>query len=120
MKAEFNGYAGCHLLVIANEKNIPEAVGGILGLSSVAVVSPESISMISEAANSGKYVLVFQQPGLGRRHRAFLENLAAKKIIYLTPVQAISGAIERLLQERPPLRRLEDNTAVKEAISKII
>ena len=107
-------------MVIANEKNIPSAVGGILGLSSVAVVSPESISMISEAANSGKYVVVFQQPGLGRRHRLFLENLEAKKIIYLCAVDKLAGEITRLLREKPAVRKTEDNAAVRAAIGKLI
>jgi lauroyl/myristoyl acyltransferase/mitochondrial fission protein ELM1 len=120
LKQELGGDQRCGLMVIANEKNIPSAVGGILGLSSVAVVSPESISMISEAANSGKYVVVFQQPGLGRRHRLFLENLAAKKIIYLCAVDKLAGEITRLLREKPAVRKTEDNAAVRAAIGKLI
>ena len=36
-----------------------EAMGGIVGLSDILIVSGESISMISEAASSGKNTIVF-------------------------------------------------------------
>ena len=38
---------------------LPEAVGGILGLSDLVIVSGESISMVSEALSSGKRTIVF-------------------------------------------------------------
>ena len=79
IKEEFKDYPACKLLVIANEKNIPGVVGGILGLSQIIISSPESISMISEAINSKRYVLVFSSPGLSRRHQIFLEACAKNK-----------------------------------------
>lgn len=56
----------CKLLIIANENNIEGAVGGILGLSQVVIVSGESISMVSEATSSGKYVVVFKPESKSR------------------------------------------------------
>ena len=84
VKSELEGFDKCRLLVIANERNIPEAVGGILGVSDFIVVSGESVSMVSEAVSSGKYVLVFRPQAkglcLGNKHRLFLENLEKKAV----------------------------------------
>ncbi|TAM41814.1 hypothetical protein EPN54_01620, partial [bacterium] len=59
IKNELGGYGRCKLLVISNEHNNPDVVGAILGFSSIVISSPESISMVSEAASAGKYVMVF-------------------------------------------------------------
>jgi mitochondrial fission protein ELM1 len=119
VKKEFSDYPGCQLLIIANEKNIPSAVGGILGLSALVIVSPESISMVSEAASSGKYIVVFKSP-IGKRHAQFVSNLAAKKYIHFCEAKAMAGLLERFLQERPPITRLTDSSAVAQALERIL
>jgi KDO2-lipid IV(A) lauroyltransferase len=119
-KEELAGYPHCKLLVIANEKNIPQAVGGILGLSKVVVVSPESISMISEAASSNKRVLVFNLPGLSRKHGNFLARLSGKNYISLVKPQALAAALEKLWRENALAQALNDRLLVKEALEKII
>jgi uncharacterized protein len=55
LKKILNKQPRCKLLVIANENNPPDTLSGILALSDIVVVSCESISMISEAINSGKH-----------------------------------------------------------------
>ncbi|MDD4894008.1 MAG: ELM1/GtrOC1 family putative glycosyltransferase [Candidatus Omnitrophica bacterium] len=120
LKKEFIGYPRCGLLVIANEKNIPEAVGGILALSNIIIISPESISMISEAVNSGKYVFVFDAPGLSRKHRRFLEHFAGNKYIYLVKPDALADKIAEILLKRPEVHILRDNLLVTEAVKKIL
>lgn len=120
VKEEFKGYARCRLLVIANEKNIAQTVGGILGLSDIIICSAESISMISEAASSKKYVLVFKSEGLGKKHRRFLDNLAQNKCIYLVKADDLSKKIEIIWQERPAINSLSDNSLVREAIKKLL
>ncbi|MCX5712831.1 MAG: ELM1/GtrOC1 family putative glycosyltransferase, partial [Candidatus Omnitrophica bacterium] len=92
VKKEFSAYPRCKLLVIANEKNIPGTMEAILGSSDIAVVSAESISMVSEAASSGKYVIVFES-AVDAKHRRFLNNMGDKKYIYLIPAQAIGEKI---------------------------
>src|SRR3989338_6102807 len=69
LKRTFADKARCPLLVIANEFNPPDTVGGILALSDRVVVSGESMSMVSEAISSGKPVLVFM-PSDGEIGRA--------------------------------------------------
>ena len=120
LRSEFQNYPLCKLLIIANEDNIPEAVGGILGLSEMVVVSPESISMISEAVNSEKYVLVFDSHNLGRKHRGFLDNYAKNNYIYLVEAKELAGNIEDLLSARPAVHAPRDNLKVIEGLKKVL
>jgi mitochondrial fission protein ELM1 len=118
---EFKDYPRCKLLVIANEKNMPFAVGGILGLSHIVITSAESISMISEAVNSKKYVLVFNSvPDLGIKHKRFLYNFAKNKYIYLTESRNLSKTINDIWANKPQIRSLRDNFIVNEAIKRVL
>jgi len=119
IKQELKGYPDCKLLVIANERNVPEAVGGILALSRFVIVSPESISMISEAASSGKYIIVFKSY-VSNRHNRFLNNLAMKRYIYLCEPTEIYPLIEELSNEQPPVNILDDALKVKKGLIKVI
>ncbi|MBM3245285.1 MAG: hypothetical protein FJZ15_05795, partial [Candidatus Omnitrophica bacterium] len=83
IKKELKDCVHTGALIIASENNPSFAVGGILGLSSIIITSPESISMISEAVASGKYVIVFDSLRLDKKHRRFLDFFASKKYIYL-------------------------------------
>ncbi|MCX5710351.1 MAG: ELM1/GtrOC1 family putative glycosyltransferase, partial [Candidatus Omnitrophica bacterium] len=120
IKDEFKDYSACKLLVIANEKNIPEAVGGILGLSSLMIISPESISMVSEAASSGKHVLVFKEKGLSRKHARFLEYLAENKYIHLTNVCDLAAKIAQIHSAKLENKVLQDGLSVQKAMAQII
>jgi mitochondrial fission protein ELM1 len=120
VKNEFSDYARCKLLVIANQNNHPDAVGGILGLSKVIIVSPESISMISEAVCANKYVVVFKTGQLSFKHRHFLKNYQEKEYIYLEEVKDLASRIAHLLQDNPLLPACMDNLKVMEGLSKIL
>ena len=120
VKEELGNSPSCKLMVIANEKNFPEAVGGLLALCSVIVTSPESISMISEAVSSKKYVLVFRAEGLSPKHIAFLENSAKNKYIYLTEPDDLGKKIEDIWANKPEVYASKDNILVKEALTKIL
>jgi mitochondrial fission protein ELM1 len=120
LKAELANYPRCKLLVIANERNIPMAVGGILGLSEFAVVSPETISMISEAMNSKKYVLVFKAEGLKDKHKMFVKNCAGNNYVYLTERQDLDKRIEDIWLNKPKINPPSDNLLIKEAIGRIL
>lgn len=119
LKDEFRGYAYCKLLVIANENNLASAVGGILGLTQIVIVSSESISMISEAASSGRYVVVFNSQ-VSRRHRDFLDYLARNKYIYLADSSEIFSVIEKIKTEAPQINILSDRATVKEALAGLL
>jgi KDO2-lipid IV(A) lauroyltransferase len=120
VKKEFSHCPRCKLLVIANEDNPPGALGGILGLSSVVVSSPESISMISEAVASGKRVIVFDGEGLSVKHRRFLENFRDKGYIRLVNIEDLSRALEEVRQDKTEAVTLKDNSAVAEALERIL
>ncbi len=120
IKSELAGNPRCKLLIIANENNHPDAVGGILGLSSIIISSPESISMISEAAASGKYVIVFKSGGLSAKHKVFLKNYQDKGYIYLRDPLDLAGSIKEIWQDKPKVNLSEDNLKVTEALNKIL
>ena len=88
LHTKLGGCANLKLSIIANKNNVPEAMGGILGLSDVVVVSGDSISMISEAASSGKPVIVFLPQGKSKptgksdKHASFIRNLQAQGYIF--------------------------------------
>lgn len=119
LKKEFRGYAGLGLLVIANENNSPYTVGGILGLSKIVVVSPESISMVSEAASAGCYTIVFKS-GVDKRHRVFLNYLADKKYIHLAQANELSSLASEIAATHPAINRLEDRIAIRDALKGVI
>lgn len=120
LKDEFGNYPRCKLLVIANEKNIPYTIGGILGLASFVVVTAESISMVSEAASSGKYVVVIDACGIGRRHREFLVNLNKEGYIYLSKADNLGNIIEKIQREKPGIKTLNDKQAVAAKLAELL
>jgi KDO2-lipid IV(A) lauroyltransferase len=117
LKKELRDYPANRLLIIANENNPPHTIGGILALSKIVVVSPESISMISEAASSGKYIIVFKSH-IDKRHSLFLNYLADKKYIYLCEPNRIGAVIKKILEEKPEINVLKDNLRVSEALKR--
>jgi len=120
VKGEFLNEPKCKLLVIANERNLPFAVGGILGLCEIIIVSPDSISMVSEAATCGKYVIVFKQEGIPKRKRLFLENLERDSYIKTAKVEDISQKIREFLRDKPKMKRLDDYSKVLEVLRRIL
>jgi mitochondrial fission protein ELM1 len=120
IKEVFAGQPRCKLLVLANEKNYDFAVGGILDKSDIVVISPESISMISEAASSGKYVIVFDAPGISGKHLKLLSYFEAGGLIVRVAAKELSGAIRDICYNKPSHQRLDNTAAVKEGLSRIL
>lgn len=120
VKDEFNNYPACKILIIANENNIPWAIGGILGLSRLVVVSPESISMICEAVASERYVLVFNSAGIDDRHKRFLNYFLKNKYIILSEAEDIKKTIEDIWMNEPKINTLKDRLLIRKAIERLI
>jgi Kdo2-lipid IVA lauroyltransferase/acyltransferase len=120
VKSELAGNACVKLLIIANEKNFSSAVGGVLGLSRIVVVSSESISMISEAVSSLKHVVVFESQKLSGRHSMFLNNFSDKGYIHLVKPKDVKETVERLLSDPSVVKPLKDNEVVLESLRRII
>lgn len=124
VKAKFSTFPRCKLQIIANEKNIPEAVGGILALSKILIVSEDSISMISEAAASGNTVIVlrFKPPELkpADRHDRFLKELSDRKHIILANAAEISQRIDDVLKGKISTIPLNDRNVIIKAVKSVI
>ena len=120
IKEKLGDFPGLDLLVIANENNPSCAAGGIMGLSKVLILSPDSISMVSEAVDSKKKVFVFNVPGLNSKHLRFLNNLSMKKAVNLTDINDIDKRVSLALENNAPFYTLTDRLSVKERLSKIL
>lgn len=125
VKAKFGNNSRAKLLIIASERNPEWAVGGILGASSVVIVSGESASMLSEAASSGKHVIAFRpgrkpiRPG-NNKHEAFLRRLSLGGFIRLSEVSNLKDDIVGLAKSDEEPKRLNDNEKIYEAVKKIV
>jgi len=122
LKDELASFPRCKLLVIANENNIPEAVGGILGLSDIIVVSAESISMISEALASQKHVLAFRPSKKTKertRQEIFLEKLEQEGFIKVVQANRLVLEIENIYGQKP-VKKITDHDLISTALAKIL
>jgi len=120
VKAGLKDSLDLKLLIIANENNLPGAVGGILGLSSIVILSPESISMISEAVNSKRYVFVFNSTGLGAKHKRFLDYLAKNRYVYTSEISGLGKLIKEVWKNKPKIPELKDRRIVHEALMRVL
>jgi KDO2-lipid IV(A) lauroyltransferase len=97
VEKELSGFANCGLLVIANKNNPDEAMGGILGLSSIIVTSSDSISMVSEAVSTAKPVVVFEagrKSFSGRyKEKIIIDELSREGAIKLVKPSKLSDEI---------------------------
>ncbi len=123
LKRRLQNHPRCKLLVIANENNISEAVGGMLGLSKVAVVSGESISMVSEAISSGNKTVVFRlakkKESLTKHERA-LEKLERDGYITVVDPVDLPLALEKALSDTSPRKELKDKQKIFDAVRRLI
>ena len=85
VKDELAQYPLCKLLVIANESNADQVVYGMLALSEVALVTEDSISMISDAVRARKRVLVLRLGNgkLSRKHKHFQQTLTRRGLVHV-------------------------------------
>lgn len=123
LKDEAKASGKFKLLVVANEKNPPETVGGILSMSKILLVSAESISMVSEAVASGKPVIAFRlakkKVGITKHERA-LAALEAKGYITVCDVGDITSTLKRVWEGPQQSRRIDDNDRILKAVSRLI
>jgi len=116
----------CPLLILANQENVPEAVGGLLGLSDIVVTSGDSISMVSEAASSGKSTVVFHPETRAKvlkgvnKHKDFVEKLNEQGFVRSVDVKNVGQAIYDLVRNKAYTRSLDDNKIIFEAVKKVV
>lgn len=123
---ELKKHPRCPLLILANRNNVPEAVGGILGLSDVVLASGDSISMISEAASSGKQTIVFPASKRDKlstkayKHDRFIDQLNAQGHIVSVESKDIGQVIYDVIKGKIKTNKLDDNAAVLGAVRYLI
>ncbi len=126
LKSNFANDSNCTLLIIANEQNYPFVIGGILSLSKIVMVSSESISMVSEAASSGRHVLSFHLKkkktffNKETRHEKFIKDLVYRGIIQEVQPNTIREEISKLLESKQEPQRLDNFSLLQETLRKII
>lgn len=123
IKGRLKNNPRCKLLVIANENNIDGAVAGMLGLSTIAVVSGESVSMVSEAVSSGKRVAVFtldKKVTYKTKHETSLKIIEDAGYILTSAPDRLKEALNTLHGMNQPDRIMPDEAGILEAVRRLI
>jgi mitochondrial fission protein ELM1 len=99
-------------------------MGGILGLADLVLVSGESVSMVSEAASSGKRTIVFpvasSAAAKDKKYTQLCEALARQGHIIYTSVKGVAPAIDSAVRNKIVTKPLQDNAVILDAVRKII
>jgi len=123
---EFKKDPACPLLIQPNQQDVPEAVGGIMGLSDVIVASGDSISMVSEAASSGKNAIVFTPQTKeillkgSNKHRMFIKQLSKQGYIISCDVKYIGQSIYDVVKNKIQSMPIDDNDIILKALRRTI
>ena len=115
----------CSLCIIANQRNIPQAVGGILALSDLVIVSGESISMISESLSAAKRTIVFSPRGqYGEKPRdkyeEFVLKLNDQGYLMMSSVYDMNAKITQLLSYKITMKSLDDQNIIQRGLEAIV
>ncbi len=123
---ELKNFDRTALCIIANVNNSAYAVGGILSLSDLLIVSGESISMVSEALASGKRTIVFKPGGsyddkgsLDKFDR-FVLSLSDQGFILACSIREMSNAMAKMMSNKITLKSLQDNALVQKAFERML
>ncbi|MBI3017419.1 MAG: mitochondrial fission ELM1 family protein [Deltaproteobacteria bacterium] len=124
LKNIFSNHPRCPLLIIASETpSQPEdLISGMMGLSELILVTEDSISMISEAASSGKNTIVIQTDFDQKKskHRHFIQELAQEKYIELAPLPTLDKIMVQKLESTMLPKVLNDSNAIQEALARLL
>jgi len=116
----------CQLLLLASRDQLDGTMEGMMGASDVAVVTGESISMVSEVCASGRRVVVVEPSPRGRaaatltKHQRFLQGLVQGGYARMVPLPELGLAIQRALKRPPSGRRLETFERIRDAVGKLV
>jgi KDO2-lipid IV(A) lauroyltransferase len=122
----FGRYPRCRLLLIANRDPLDGTMEGMLGAADVAVVTGESISMVSEACASGRRIVVVEPPlrvanrTALTKHQRFLRDLVKEGYVRMVPLPEVGLAVQRTLKERQPAKRLDNYATIREAVATLV
>jgi mitochondrial fission protein ELM1 len=118
---EFKEHPRTALFIMANKANVPEAVGGMLALADVVVVSGESISMVSEAASSGKRTVVFSVGSTkNQKYADFCQMLSEQGHLLYTEPKGVSAAIDSMVRNKIITKPINDNVILVDALRGLV
>lgn len=123
---ELKKFERCSLMISAANTDVPEAVGGILGLSDYILVSGESISMVSEAVSSGKKTVVFNVTNSGdaearlNKYERFVDTLSHQGHVVVCPVKGISKALYNVISDKIHLKSINDREAIARVVERMV
>ena len=124
-KQELANYNKCRYLVIANKDNPVGSVVSMLAASDIALVTFDSVSMISEAASSNSHVVVVLPDALDKlkgftKHKKLINNFANKGFVSIATMDEIKRVIRDKLYQKEKAKVLNEELQVKEAMGKIV
>ncbi|MFC1708796.1 ELM1/GtrOC1 family putative glycosyltransferase [Candidatus Omnitrophota bacterium] len=123
LKVKLPKRQGYRMSVIANETNPQGSFEAILHLSDILVVTADSISMISEAINSGKHTIVLKlkrkNPNFVSRHERFTENLAKEGYIHLCD-DKIFDRISEIWRQKPSIKATTESERIINRLKEIL
>ncbi|MCX5693437.1 MAG: ELM1/GtrOC1 family putative glycosyltransferase [Candidatus Omnitrophica bacterium] len=120
LKEKLKNNKYCKLIIIANENNVKDAVPAIFGLNNIIVTSPESMSMISEAASSGKCVIVFGDMSKESKYSRMVLNLESQGYAITSKPDEIYDRIKGILETRPEIKKLDDREKITERLKALV
>ncbi len=113
------------LCIIENQSPTPEAMGGILGLADIVIVSGESISMVSEAIASQKATIIFSPLGefsndSTQKYDQFALRLSEEGYALASNIKDIPQSINMLMSTKRPLKKLNQKSLLSEEFKSFI
>jgi len=97
----------------------------MLAASDIALVTFDSVSMISEAASSNSHVVVVLPDALDKlkgftKHKKLINNFANKGFVSIAAMDEIKRVIRDKLYQKEKAKVLNEELQVKEAMGKIV
>ena len=126
LKEKFGAYAPCKLLIIPEENQKEESenlVPAMMGLSNLILVTEDSVSMISEAASSGKKVIVIEIDrfdGLKNKYRRLMKALIRGGYITTCRTNVLDQIVLAKLKDDTPPKTLRDSVIIKQSLQKLL
>jgi len=120
VKERFSSFPLCRLLIIANERNIENAVAKILGLSRIVISTADSISMLSEAVNSGRFVLAVKVGRLRRKKRRFICALGKQENVCVVSPYELEKKILEVCTSKGEFKILTDSMRIKQRVESLL
>ncbi|MBN1688199.1 MAG: mitochondrial fission ELM1 family protein [Candidatus Omnitrophica bacterium] len=112
----------CQMLVVAKEDPRPEVVLGMMDLADILIVSEDSISMISEAVQTGKKVIVLNldTKSLPDKHRRFQKALLERSAVVSAAPEELEEKILQVIKLPPSLLLEEEKVALQKILREIL